>query len=386
MIEAILSLLKQAKDEGGQVYCALYELSDTELLDLLNGTKLAHIILSNTGPDDATNQESRKQLHDSGVDVMDRMLTGDHIGHNKFVVYVDKDEKPQTVMTGSTNWTPTALCGQSNNCLIIDSPEVAAIYMEYWHRLKDDDGTQAAELRTADQQVCSAEVDGSKLDVWFSPNTSQHTKPAHNAPEPVDLTEVFDIIGAAKTGIVFLVFQPGTPSIMDKVLSQEELNARLFIRGAATDPKAVETYDVELFHRTGVKPDVVVAASAINDQFSYWHKELLKSSPSAHAIIHDKIVVVDPFSPDCAVITGSHNLGYKASYANDENLVVIRGNQPLACAYAVHVMDVYDHYRWRYQLQENGTQAWSGLATDDTWQDKYYQSKQIQGEVQFWVS
>ena len=61
----------------------------------------------------------------------------------------------------------------------------------------------------------------------------------------------------------------------------------------------------------------------------------------------DKIIVIDPLSEDCVIATGSHYLGYKASYENDENLVIIRGNQELAQAYAVHILDVYDHYRYR---------------------------------------
>jgi phosphatidylserine/phosphatidylglycerophosphate/cardiolipin synthase-like enzyme len=61
------------------------------------------------------------------------------------------------------------------------------------------------------------------------------------------------------------------------------------------------------------------------------------------AIIHDKILVLDPLDPvSCLVAFDSHNLGYKASYSNDENLVVLGGHQPLAQAYAVHVLDVYD--------------------------------------------
>jgi len=35
-------------------------------------------------------------------------------------------------------------------------------------------------------------------------------------------------------------------------------------------------------------------------------------------------VVIDPLSPDCVVLTGSHDLGYRASYTNDENLLFIR--------------------------------------------------------------
>ncbi len=77
-------------------------------------------------------------------------------------------------------------------------------------------------------------------------------------------------------------------------------------------------------------------------------------------------------SEDCVVVTGSHNQGYQASYNNDENLLIVRGHRPLALAYAAHVLDVYGHYRFRYQQQRSGDQAFSALATDDTWQNKYF--------------
>jgi hypothetical protein len=57
---------------------------------------------------------------------------------------------------------------------------------------------------------------------------------------------------------------------------------------------------------------------------------------------------LDPTDPvHCTVAFGSHNLSYKASYSNDENLVVVRGHRDLALAYAAHVLDVFDHYRFR---------------------------------------
>ena len=69
-------------------------------------------------------------------------------------------------------------------------------------------------------------------------------------------------------------------------------------------------------------------------------------------------------SPDCVVITGSHNQGFRvSSYANDENFIIVRGHQPLAQAYATHVMDVYDHYRWRLHTKYNFNQErifWAG--------------------------
>jgi phosphatidylserine/phosphatidylglycerophosphate/cardiolipin synthase-like enzyme len=89
------------------------------------------------------------------------------------------------------------------------------------------------------------------------------------------------------------------------------------------------------------------------------------------AIIHDKIMIVDPLSEAAAVVVGSHNLGFKASYENDENFLIIRGNRSLAAAYMVHVLDVYEHYRYRAlqrDMKDKGKSLDGGaLATDDAW-------------------
>jgi phosphatidylserine/phosphatidylglycerophosphate/cardiolipin synthase-like enzyme len=391
LIRALPLLLERASSQAGECYLALYELTDPELLQLLIGSPFVHVILSNTGPDDSENAAARQTLHESHVDITDRMLTGDHIGHNKFAVYVDSKKQPQAVLTGSTNWTATGLCGQANNALIIESSTVAAFYLDYWNRLKADTlggDLQGAQFRTANRLSHSTTLDNGKtnLTLWFSPNTEAKSKPSQNPPSPLDMKNVFDALDNAKQAILFLAFEPGTPSIIDKVAECENANPNLFIRGAVSQPKTVEQYNVHLYHRSGVAPDAeVVAAAAIEDEFSFWHAELLKASPTAHAIIHDKVVVIDPFTPNCVVITGSHNLGYKASYANDENMLIISGNLALAAAYTASVMDVYDHYRWRYQVQTKGPGAWSGLQLDDTWQDKYFEPNNLaRKEMEFW--
>ena len=250
-----------------------------------------------------------------------------------------------------------------------------------------DDSQQGLDFRAENDQQHKIQLkNGAEASLWFSPNTQQKSK-AKEAKEPDDLSEVFQVMQNAKQAILFLVFQPGEPSVVDEAGKIQDAKPDLFIHGAATDPKAVNDFDTQLFHKSGHYADAdCVAAAAIHDQFGYWEQELLKSSPGAHAIIHDKIVVVDPLSPDCVVITGSHNLGYRASYNNDENLLIIRGNSPLAKAYAAHVMDVYDHYRWRFLLQQKGNQAWNGLVINDSWQDKYFVSSSLNArELDFWI-
>jgi phosphatidylserine/phosphatidylglycerophosphate/cardiolipin synthase-like enzyme len=369
-------------DASGALHAALYELNDPELLQLLYGAKdRLNLVLSNTGDDDKLDQPARQSLHEYTASrpgaIVDRMLASGHIGHNKFLVASNADDEPIRVATGSTNWTDTALCAQSNNLLILDSATIAGGYVDYWKRLVGDDAEQGPQLRTSDHGTpLAATIDGADVTVWFSPNTKQQNKPAHNPTEPVDLHEVFRIMRAAKKAVLFLVFQPGTPSVFDVALEiANDPDSHVFVRGAATDPKAVSNFDTQLIHRPGMTEDIVVAASAVRDQFGYWQTELLKSSPGAHAIIHDKIVVVDPTEADCCVITGSHNLGYRASYNNDENLVIVRGHRALAQAYAVHVLDIYDHYRFRYSTQQNGLSAYRGLDRTADWQAKYFDKK-----------
>lgn len=122
-----------------------------------------------------------------------------------------------------------------------------------------------------------------------------------------------------------------------------------------------------------------------NDAFAQWEAELNRAG---HAIIHDKIVVVDPFSDNCVVVTGSHNLGYQASYNNDENMAIIREHRAIAEAYAAHCLDVYDHYAWRYWLSQDKDKAWHFLATDGGWQNSYFSDdNQVKSaELAFWLS
>lgn len=400
MVDALKSLLVRAIKEGGECYCALYELSDQELIDeLIKAKQHVHIVLSTAGTNDSTNHDSRRRLHGAHVDITDRMLPSQHIGHNKFVVYCEKPGQATAVLAGSTNWTPTGLCAQSNNSVILSDPRVAGYYLDYWKRLKADTvaagkNTNAMQSKTFRSVNNHARVSGPDT-VWFSPNTAAKSK---GKATPGDLAEVFAAIEGAGQAILFLEFQPGTPSVLDKIKEVEAQKPHLFVRGAATDPGAIEKFDdrhpiaTELYHRTSSgEPDRVfetgVAATAINDEFGYWKKELLKSSPTAHAIIHDKIVVIDPLSENCVVVTGSHNQGFKASYANDENLLLLKGNQQLARAYATHVMDVYDHYRWRFWIQQQKEHAWTGLQTNPDWQDRYFQpASMAYQELAFWMS
>jgi len=405
----------------GEFYLALYELEDRELEDILiaNSSRI-HVILSNTsaGKDnkwDERNRKARKRLVDEGVDIQHRMFNNSiHIGHNKFVVHVPPNGGKRSVLTGSTNWTSTGLAGQTNNALLIENDDIAESFLDYWERMKSDalktpkplskamkDNQQSAAFREANQT--SAKVDaqgGVTLRAWFSPNMPQRKKPTSKtkkAPTPPDLSEVYGLMRQAKDAILFLAFYPGQKGndcIIGEVINIGLHDRSLLVCGAVSSPQAMPNYVAKRKNEDGEVVEEgdspatfdqqnvsIVRASRIDDRnlLGDFGAEQLTARGSIGAIIHDKLVVIDPLRTDCHVILGSHNLGFKASYSNDENMLIVSGDRPLAEAYAVHILDVYDHYRFRAietERQRKGKKGWSGfLDADPDWQDGYVARK-----------
>ncbi len=410
VLAMLKALLERADREDARVLLALYELSDAELLEML----LAHkerieIILANTskargGTDwDVTNRQAREALSNAGVNLHNRMFNNNRIGHNKFAVLVGKDSQPQAVLTGSTNWTPTGLCGQSNNAIIIDSPDVARDYSSYWQQLLDDTqhfmlpaplssataNAQGPAIRKANAETTQTRTlaDGTKVTSWFAPNTVAKTK---KDVTPPDLAMIYALLRKAEQAIFFACFLPsrsGKLSIIQEAIDLGTKDPTLLVYGAISDPTAMPNYvppsttpdDEQADDDSEKKPQSaifdkgrihIVRAAALtkDDVVGEFESELLKVG---NAIIHDKIVVIDPLSDHGMVVTGSHNLGYKASYENDENLLIIQGNRRLIEAYTVHILDVYDHYRFRavqQDLHRQRKKSWDGfLSRDSKW-------------------
>ena len=96
-----------------------------------------------------------------------------------------------------------------------------------------------------------------------------------------------------------------------------------------------------------------------------------------NAIVHSKTLVIDPFTDNPTVITCSHNFTGPASIDNDENFIIIKGDKPLAEAYAVNIMAAYDRYRYRAALaQDKGLSRTPGSMVDKLEEDP--------GELQVW--
>jgi len=380
---AMLEQLDIALNTSGEIFAALYELDDDELISALTALKgRAHVVLSNgsiTKADGETtaqarmrdqNNRARSLLLGAGVDVeaKNRFISPGALGHNKFLVRTDKDRQPLVAWTGSTNWTKTGLCTQVNNGLLIADKEVAAIYLKQWHRLREAKSEFPASLVTANDTPSDLDVDAAgnaRAIVRFT-----RTK------DGSDLKALEDAVDAATDGILFLMFQPGAKGALGDVLTRIA-DKNLYLRGVvSTLPTAKETEDaVEVTLVDGSIQKTtqyrIVQPAGVANPLAFFAAEVTRSqflSQVGFAIIHSKVLVIDPFTDHPTVITGSHNFSSTASKSNDENYIIVRGDRALAEAYAVNVFGAYAHYRWRSFIAENNATV-GVLHDDDAWQE-----------------
>jgi phosphatidylserine/phosphatidylglycerophosphate/cardiolipin synthase-like enzyme len=364
--DKMTSLLTETNQKNGHVFAALFELNDPELMPLLQAFgKRAHVVLGNGSVKHKGDDENADARDDIRMcDVHDRMTAPRALAHNKFLVICDSHQTPQAVWTGSTNWTMTGLCTQANNAVLVQNSTLAQDYLEQWKTLAECEDASPASLLTANATPRAVRgLDGTTL--WFTPMHGQ-----------LDLEQAGEMIRGAKEGILFLMFNPGPRGTLFNDIvdlaspSGQHYDPDLYVQGVLNQDPGTAKNPVTLFNRgerIDANADVVLPAK-IPGPFAYWQEELLKL-PRTFAMVHSKVIVIDPYGKKPVVMTGSHNMGPKASGVNDENLLLIEGNGDLASQYAGHIMQVYSQYRWRQSVQEQqGKPSWEGLADDDKWQ------------------
>jgi phosphatidylserine/phosphatidylglycerophosphate/cardiolipin synthase-like enzyme len=380
----LFALLDEAAEKGREIFAVLYELDDEQLEAAL--AKLgprAHVVLANgsvkkKGEDQ--NERARDRLRDQ-IDLHDRMLSPRALGHNKFLVISDDQDEPRWVWTGSQNWTMTGLCTQANNSVLIDDPGVAAEYRAQWDRLRDARDDTPEDLEEENSNPRDPDIAPTRVRLWFTPTIGQ-----------VDLKEARAVIMGANQAILFLMFNPGPKdTLLNQIINAARkgpAGKRLYIHGAINQDPSTTKNPVELFASgKSEKADFeVVLPAAIDDATGFFRREM-KKLPGTFAMVHSKVVLVDPFGDHPVLLTGSHNLGPKASGINDENLLIIRDAPGLAGAYATNIMAIYDQYRWRFRRQTQAkAKRWKGLKDNDTWQKGYLKpGSTALREIDFWV-
>jgi len=381
------ALLSETASGDGHLFGALYELEDDELLDHLKAIGArAHIVLANGSVSAAgqdQNRRARAALRRAGVDVFDRMTNNGsnrRLGHNKFLVFTDAQQRPKLVWTGSTNWTKTGLCTQVNNGLLIRDTDVALEFFSQWERLRDAGNKFPTGLVAENTEPKEPHTAGYDTTIWFT-----------CCRQRADWAALDQVIADAREGILFLMFQPGSAGQLKTLLARRRQNPEFYIHGVISNAQG-EELEFETVGASGIHSGKlqIVEPSGVPGGIARWAlKEITRNQFRAnigHAIVHSKVIVADPLT-NPVVVTGSHNFSISASEKNDENFVILRRHQALALAYSAHIMSVYHHYRWRAYLQKAlaaGADPWAGLLESDRWQHGHLRGASRQ-EMEFWV-
>jgi phosphatidylserine/phosphatidylglycerophosphate/cardiolipin synthase-like enzyme len=232
--------------------------------------------------------------------------SGRHLMHDKFLI-----RDGQSVWSGSANFTVGGLELQDNNCLILDSPELAATYARTFAEL------QAKGERRALTLTGTVKVGEAACCAYFTPKEG----------EGIEQTVAAALHDAHRVRVLaFLISDPGILSALAAFKDAPDRD----IRGIY-DPHGMQ--DVLRYSK--------------QDQSAFWflHDARFVAAPT-HAytpgreqdFMHDKVFIID----DRLVITGSYNFSENAE-ANDENVLAIE-SPALAAAYTAYFDALYAAY------------------------------------------
>jgi hypothetical protein len=124
-----------------------------------------------------------------------------------------------------------------------------------------------------------------------------------------------------------------------------------------------------------------------NNPWSNWLTERLTGLNPHVQYVHTKIMLLNPLTDDPVVISGSANFSEASTTANDENMLVIRGDTRVADIYLGEFMRLFTHFRFRGKTKTPNHRLAPGpdnpqtaaerrlyLRDDDSWARRFFVS------------
>lgn len=257
------------------------------------------------------------------------------IRHNKFIVLIHKD-KPVAVWTGSTNISAGGIFGHSNVGHIVWDDDIARLYLEYWQRLAEPDVTRgrlvAANLKAEATPAPESAPPAGRMLTLFSPRDDKEEVPT--------LHWYADVMRSAKR-MMCMTFAFNLDEIFEEILESKDETLRYAVFDKTLDEGIVAQIDA-------AENNVIASGEKLEkgDMVNFLGEPLTGFNKNRY--IHDKFILVDPLGEDPIVVTGSANFSKPSQATNDENMLVIRGNERVADIYFGEFMRIFDHLYTRY--------------------------------------
>lgn len=284
-----------------------------------------------------------------------RAMRPNTIQHNKFMVLRRKGKPAaEQVWTGSTNLSMGGIHGQTNVGHWVRDREVAEAFRKYWDILEADPGAEdgtSAEGRAANKAFTDAVQD-------LSPTL------ADDQEIPVGTTPIFSprtglkmleryvamLSGADSHACITLAFGVGE-RFRQALLEHGKDSPLTLLLLEKEDVPNPRSKKKDEWQPVNASHNVYKAFGAsLRDAVYQFARETSarRLELNQHvAYIHSKFLLADPLGPDPVVVTGSANFSDASTRANDENMLLIRGDRRVADIYFTEFNRLFFHYYFR---------------------------------------
>ena len=357
LYEGLLAFINSA-GPGQKLRGACYEFHHTGTLKALKAAQQkgvdVNVVYDATNYGDE-NKAALKAIHASSLvkKVRDNEVSQ---AHNKFFVLLDKDDSPISVWTGSTNISEKGIFGHCNTGHQIKDTRIAARYFEYWklvYQNLDHQSYQNAVMALKNGADVTAANIPSGISVFFSPRKTTAM-----------LQTYADLIEAA-SGMVCCIYPFNIDKRFQSVFGEDKPYLRYILLDKRQGYNTFTTNDRDV---------EVVAGSYIQSAFDQWAAEKSSGSlfKSGVDFLHNKIILIDPLGSLPIVISGSANYSVNSTTKNDENTLIIKGDQRVADIYFTDFVRLFDHFAFREWLGEHKKKFNPFLAEEGDWVNGYF--------------
>lgn len=322
-----------------------------------------------TAPEDAFEQAMKAKPN--GANMIQRGKFGRY-SHDKILI-VRSGNDPQSVLTGSTNFSISGLYVNANHVLVFTDPEVlsryAAVFDWVWQN-GPVEGFKDSDLAAGPVQVSTDKTP--QTDFAFSPHNPDVAKTV--------LQTIADRIAHEGTipggSVLFAVMQldKGTGPVLP-ALNKVHENQAILSYGISDSPDGIYLY------KPGTATGLLVTGKPTDPQLPPPFSQV----PSiAYHEIHHKFVVCGFNGDDPVVYCGSSNLALGGEEENGDNLLAVH-DADIATAFALEAVALVDRYHFLDSfsqpkktapppalLQQTAKAGGAYLSTTDGWKDKFY--------------
>lgn len=403
--EAILKFIERAKN-GDTLLCCFYEFRYRPVADALKealdrGVKVRLIvdakvneskdkkgkIIESFPREDNLRMLRAAKIPRRGVTFL-RDARRSNIQHNKFMVLLKgASQRPEEVWTGSTNISEGGIFGQTNVGHWVRNKDVAATFKAYWELLSGDpggeDGDDPSTVRRKNADFKTA-VEAIDVVPTSRKDTKAGITPIFSPRAGDAVLKMYAQLNDEAEDLSCITLAFGISNVFKELLrdntARDHLAFFLLEKQDKPNPRSKQPF-IALNARNNVYK---AWGSFLREPLYQWVKETSAGILGLNkhvSFIHSKFLLVDPLGADPIVVTGSANFSAASTNDNDENMLVIRGNNRVADIYFTEFNRLFFHYYFR-SIQEVTLKAKDQSAEDslflretDDWLEKYEPGK-----------